>query len=77
MYFSMKTEPSPKAEVASEIALSICDFSSEASRTMRIPLPPPPADALINTGNPVFWQISRASSRLVTAWSVPGTMGMS
>jgi len=37
---------SPKAEVASLTALSICSSNSFAFSTMRIPLPPPPALAL-------------------------------
>ena len=49
-YFSIKTDPSPKAEVASLTARSICSSNWFGSCTNRMPLPPPPALALIRIG---------------------------
>ncbi len=48
--FSMNTEPSPKAALASVAAASSWGLSSSGERTIRMPLPPPPAEALISTG---------------------------
>ncbi len=42
---------SPNAEVASRFAEASAAAYSPASRTIRIPLPPPPAAALTSTGN--------------------------
>ena len=50
MYFSMKTRPSPKADVASLWAIAMDRANASGCSTMRIPLPPPPAAALISTG---------------------------
>lgn len=36
------------------------------SLTLRIPLPPPPHDALIMTGYPMIWQLAKASSVVYT-----------
>ena len=77
MYFSIKTAPSPKAEVASLMARSICFLTSFLCSTMRIPFPPPPAAAFIKTGNPIFSAIARASFGSFMALSTPGTIGMS
>ena len=40
-----------------------------------MPLPPPPAEALINTGKPIFLAICFASSTELTSPSEPGTTG--
>ncbi len=48
---SAKTVPSPKADAASRRADSTSRASSPASRTTRIPRPPPPADAFTSSGN--------------------------
>ena len=42
--------PSPKAAVASRAAPATDSGSSRAARTIRMPLPPPPAAALMTTG---------------------------
>ncbi len=72
----MKTAPSPKDEMASLIARSICSLSSDASLTTLIPFPPPPALAFISNGKPISFAILNASSGSSTASSVPGTIGM-
>ena len=41
----------------------------------RIPLPPPPATALIMTGKPIFLATLRAFSSLSTTPSLPGMTG--
>ena len=50
MYFSIKTAPSPKEDIASETARFICSSNSASDSTIRIPFPPPPAEALIKMG---------------------------
>ena len=45
--------------------------------TTRIPLPPPPAAALISMGYPILCAIDLASSTSVIFSSVPGTIGTS
>ena len=49
-HFSRYSESSPNADFASERQILIADSSSRDVRTMRMPLPPPPADGLISTG---------------------------
>ena len=66
-YFSIKTEPSPKAEVASLIARFICDSKSSSFSTTRIPFPPPPADAFIRIGKPTAFAVFLASSTSIIA----------
>ena len=67
MYFSMYTEPFEKAFSASPRAT----WNSLANETslcaMRIPRPPPPADALIITGKPVFSTTLAAIAATVAA----------
>ena len=46
----MNTRPSPNADCASRAADSTAPASSDSSRTIRIPRPPPPAAALTMTG---------------------------
>ena len=50
MNFSTKTRSSPKDEAASDLARAKPSATSPAECAMRMPLPPPPADALIITG---------------------------
>ena len=50
MNFSMKTRSSPNELLASERARSKPSRTSALSQAMRMPLPPPPAEALIITG---------------------------
>jgi hypothetical protein len=49
MNFSMKTRSSPKDDFASDFARRSPPHSA-ALQAMRMPLPPPPAEALIITG---------------------------
>src|SRR6266567_2547774 len=51
MNFSMNTRSSPKEDLASERARAKPSATSALECAMRMPLPPPPADALIITGN--------------------------
>ena len=50
MYFSMKMRSSPKLALASLAAARNPSRSSLVDAAMRMPLPPPPAEALIMTG---------------------------
>ncbi len=50
MNFSMKTRSSPKLDFASERARAKFSATSLLENAIRIPLPPPPAEALIMTG---------------------------
>jgi hypothetical protein len=43
---------SPNAACASRFAASIAPFNASGERTIRIPFPPPPADAFTSSGNP-------------------------
>ena len=72
----MKTAPSPKELTASEMARSICSSTSSIFSTIRIPLPPPPALALIKIGSPTSRATRFACSTSAMASSVPGTIGM-
>ena len=53
-YFSSRTRSSPNAAAASRLAPARAagELGSGGS-TLRMPLPPPPATALINTGQPI------------------------
>ena len=48
--FSMKIRSSPKDEAASDFDRSKPSRASASFQAMRMPLPPPPAEALIITG---------------------------
>ncbi|MBS1221604.1 MAG: hypothetical protein H6R23_1224 [Proteobacteria bacterium] len=50
MYFSMNTRSSPKEERASLVERSKPSRHSSSFQATRMPLPPPPAEALIITG---------------------------
>ena len=50
MNFSMNTRSSPNDDFASERARAKPSATSAAECAIRMPLPPPPADALIITG---------------------------
>ena len=64
---------SPKNFFASLRARSHALAISLAAFTRRIPLPPPPLDALSITGKPIFSAAATASS--VVSHVAPGTMG--
>ena len=65
----------PKAALASCFALSQFFLKSFLLNTALIPLPPPPADAFIITGNPILTAILNAFSTSSTAPPEPGIVG--
>jgi hypothetical protein len=52
-YFSTRIVSSPNADAASRFAAATASSYSPWDRTMRIPLPPPPAAAFTRTGNSI------------------------
>jgi hypothetical protein len=50
MNFSMNTRSSPKEDFASDLARANPSATSPLEWAIRMPLPPPPAEALIITG---------------------------
>ncbi len=50
-YFSTMIVSSPNADAASRFAAATASSYASAERTMRMPLPPPPAAAFTRTGN--------------------------
>ena len=73
--FSIYTVSSPNAALASALASSKALSMSSSEFALRIPLPPPPAEALIKIGNPMFSAMLFAVSISETAPSEPGTVG--
>ena len=73
--FSTYTSPLPKAERASDRASWNDRANSSASLATRIPLPPPPAAALMITGKPICSAKTCASSESSTGPGDPGTIG--
>ena len=73
--FSAYTEPSPKNDSASLVTRSYDWRRSSSRSTSRIPLPPPPALALIMIGSPALFANSAISSNDFTASVRPGTTG--
>ena len=65
----------PKAAEASCLALFQLFENSDLFQTALIPLPPPPAEALIITGNPILLEILIASSSDSIAPPDPGMVG--
>ena len=63
MNFSMNTRSSPNEDLASERARAKPSATSAGPWAMRMPLPPPPADALIMTGKPISAAILSADAR--------------
>jgi hypothetical protein len=61
MYFSMKIRPSPKELIASSYDNLKPSAASLSLNAILIPLPPPPADALIITGYPISLAILKTS----------------
>ena len=67
----------PKDFSASDLARWKASSSSLSSRTIRIPLPPPPLVALIISGKPASSANCLAASKLSIGPSVPGITGKS
>ena len=59
---------SPNAALASRLALTIAGPSSAAERTMRMPRPPPPAEAFTSIGKPI---LSAAFASVASSWASP------
>ncbi len=74
-YFSTYTSPEPNADKASDRANWNARAKSSGSLATRMPFPPPPAAALMITGNPISRAKPNASSESSTGPGVPGTMG--
>ena len=74
MNFSMKTRSSPKLDLASERARLKPSSTSFLAQAMRMPLPPPPAEALIITGKPISSAIFRACRASAISPRKPGTV---
>ncbi len=72
--FSMYRAGSLKLLLASRAAVVKAGFSSSMLSTKRMPLPPPPLRALINSGKPISSAAWRASCRSFTS-SRPGMVG--
>ena len=53
-YFSRNTLSSPNDDLDSRLALSNDSSNLSSECTILIPLPPPPAVALIKSGKPIF-----------------------
>ena len=68
MAFSRITVASPNAFFASDCALRSSSANSPAEPTSRMPRPPPPATALIITGQPMR---SASRARRASLWSSP------
>ena len=75
MSFSMYIPPFPKAASASLTAPLKFFSRSSSFQIARIPLPPPPAVALIITGYPIFSATFLASFRSFRIPSDPGMVG--
>jgi len=65
----------PNADRASLRAIWKLRVNSSASRATRIPLPPPPADALMITGKPIFTAKGQCVPDIFHRPRVPGTTG--
>lgn len=72
---STRSVSSPKEARASRRAAAISSVSAEASRTSRIPLPPPPADGFSSTGIPISRAASANSASVSPLPEDPGTTG--
>ena len=75
MSFSAYTAPSPKKTSASAPTRSKAEGRSSSRSTRRIPLPPPPAEALSRSGYPKRRPNSESSAVSDAALVMPGTTG--
>ena len=66
---------SPNAPTLSRCAMLNCSQKSSSDRLTRMPLPPPPDDALIMMGQPMGRACLRATSTSWMPFFVPGTTG--
>ena len=73
--FSKYTSSSLKQAFASDFAAVNASSNSSGVKAFRIPRPPPPAEAFINTGNPISCAAFLASSNVATLPLEPGTTG--
>ena len=73
--FSIYTAPLPNAASASLRALLYSFLKVTELCAVRMPLPPPPATALIMTGKPIFSATFRAVISSSTVPSLPGITG--
>ena len=72
----MYTESSLKLFLASALAVKYEFSNSFSFRTTLIPFPPPPREALIITGYPIFLASDLASSKFLISPSLPGIIGI-
>ena len=75
MNFSMYIPSFPNAALDSCLAEFQCSSISFSLQTILIPLPPPPAVALIITGYTIFFAVAFAWSRSLSKPGEPGTQG--
>ena len=75
MYFSIYMVSSEKPLTDSIWAALNSSVKSSALLDIRMPFPPPPEDALIITGKPIVFAISRPSWAVCTGSLLPGTTG--
>ena len=73
--FSIYTSSLPKYFLASDFAVAKRDSNSCSLLTIFIPFPPPPPDALIKIGKPIFLQRSLACLISFTPPSEPSITG--
>ncbi len=74
MNFSMNTRSSPNEDFASDFARAKPSATSSLECAMRMPLPPPPAEALIITGKPISSAIFTACLSSSMTPRCPGTV---
>ena len=75
-YFSIIILSSPNTFLAS-LLTSFKELKNSLSlKTVRIPLPPPPADAFKSTGNPIFLASLINFESLSLVFSYPGRRGI-
>ncbi len=72
---STSSVSSPKEARASRRAAAISSASFSASRTSRMPLPPPPADGFSSTGMPISRAASASCASVRPLPLEPGTTG--
>ena len=71
-YRSISTRSSPNDALASRCADASAAANSSARVTIFMPLPPPPAVALISTGKPIFFGLAREQRRRLVVAVITG-----